>query len=225
MPLESSQSAPQPLLHVTKLSQAYHHKTILKNLNFALNHAEIVTILGRNGTGKTTLLKVLAGLLKPLSGQVGPSQDHTGISLFLPDGFLYEDLTLHENLKLYARLGSTDPSWLDEMIERLCLKDFLNHTVRTLSRGQKMRGALCRTFLFDKTLYLLDEPFTGLDQTSIERLVLLLKFLRTRGKTVLLSTHQIDSLLGSSDRWWQIKNGQLHDLENPAQLMESWKNP
>lgn len=224
MSLESAQSTAEPLLHVTNLSQAYHHKTILKNLSFTLNRAEIVTILGRNGTGKTTLLKVLAGLLKPLRGQIKPSLDHTGMSLFLPDGFLYEDLSLMENLNLYAKLGGAALDWQQEMSERLGLHDFLNHPVRTLSRGQKIRGALCRTFLFDKSIYLLDEPFTGLDPTSIEKLVQLFRFLRTRGKTVLLSTHQMDSLWGVSDHWWQMENGQLLPLKNPEQLLEEWKN-
>ena len=167
---------------------------------------------------------MLAKLLKPLSGTIDTYPGCRGVSLFLPDGFLYDTLTLHENLDLYRHLSGADPDWQHDIAERLGLGDFMHTQVRDLSRGQKIRGALCRCFLLKASLYLLDEPFTGLDPTSIEKLSQLLKFLRTQGKTIVLATHQIDSLLGISDRWWQIQNGQLHDLTDPLRLMEEWKN-
>ncbi len=212
------------LLVATGLSQSYQHRLILKGLDFSLARGEIVSMLGRNGSGKTTLLKVLANLLKPARGSVTTDSNYAGTSLFLPDGFLYEDLTLGENLNLYAKLCATDTNWKNDISTRLHLADFIDNKVRNLSRGQKARGALCRTFMQNASLYLLDEPFTGLDPTSMERLTQLIAYLKSCGKTVLVATHHIENLVGVSDRWWQMENGRLHVVNNPSQLIEEWKH-
>lgn len=211
------------LLTVQGLCQSYQHFLVLKDLDFSLNFGEVVSMLGRNGSGKTTLLKVLAHLLKPIRGTITTHPVSLGISLFLPDGFLYEDLTLRENLDLYARLCGTDANWQEEIRTRLGLGDFMDNKVRNLSRGQKIRGALCRTFMQNASLYLLDEPFTGLDPTTMSRLAQLLVYLKSKEKTILLATHHIDSVLKITDSWWQMENGRLNSVANPSQLIEEWK--
>ena len=214
---------PSELLVAKGLCQSYQHRLILKGLDFTLATGEIVTMLGRNGSGKTTLLKVLASLLKPIRGTLSTRGDYAGASLFLPDGFLYEDLTLRENLDLYARLCLTNAAWRADISERLHLKDFIDNKVRNLSRGQKARGALCRTFMQNAALYLLDEPFTGLDPTTMERLAHLLAYLKSCGKTVLLATHHIDNVISIADRWWQMENGRLSLVTDPESLIAEWK--
>lgn len=211
------------LLTSKGLCQAYQHQLTLKNLDFSLQCGEIVCMLGRNGSGKTTLLKVLANLLKPLRGQIHKSKQHDGTSLFLPDGFLYEDLTLGENLELYASLCATDETWEKDIMARLRLEDFLHNKVRKLSRGQKIRGALCRAFMQNASLYLLDEPFTGLDTTTMEHLAQLLAHLKSCGKTVVLATHHIEQVLSIADRWWLMEQGRLSSINNPEQLIAEWK--
>lgn len=211
------------LLASKGLSQAYQHQLTLKSLDFSLSCGEIVCMLGRNGSGKTTLLKVLANLLQPLRGEISKAPHYSGASLFLPEGFLYEDLTLGENLELYAKLCATDPAWKKDISTRLRLEDFLHNKVRKLSRGQKIRGALCRTFMQNASLYLLDEPFTGLDPSTMEHLAQLILYLKSCRKTVLLATHQIDPVISISDRWWLMEQGRLSTINNPAQVIAEWK--
>ena len=211
------------LLVATGLCQSYQRRLILKGLEFSLSRGQIVSMLGRNGSGKTTLLKVLARLLKPVRGNVTTAADYDGASLFLPDGFLYEDLTLGENLDLYAKLCGTDSQWRQNISDKLHLSSFIDNKVRNLSRGQKARGALCRTFMQNASLYLLDEPFTGLDPTSMERLSQLMSYLKSCGKTILLATHHIDNVETISDAWWQMENGRLSVITDPQQLIADWK--
>lgn len=215
--LVNQKSSEPPLLSAKNLSQAYEHKIILKDVNLELRQGETVALIGANGSGKTTLLKVLAGLLKPKSGQIHKGPNFKGSSLFLPDHFLYEDFTLLENLNLYAELYQTDLEWKKNLIAQLNLIPFLDEKVRTLSRGQKIRGALCRSFLPKTSLYFLDEPLTGLDKASEENLLRLLHDLRAEGKTILLATHQTEPLQPLADRWWQMEKGR------PVDANPSWK--
>lgn len=200
-------------LLVQDLSQSYNHKKTLNKINLVIDGPQIITLLGANGAGKTTLLKVLAGLLHPLSGTYKFGAGHKGTSLFLPDGFLYEDFSLIENLRLYAKLSHTNDTWFYETLQRLDVEKFLEMKVRNLSRGQKIRGALCRAFLVDASLYLLDEPITGLDTASTAHFLEVIKLLKEQGKTILLSTHQPEKLLSLSDRWLQMDQGKLSETK------------
>ena len=208
-------SSERPLLSAKNLSQAYEHKIILKDIDLELWRGETITLVGANGSGKTTLLKVLAGLLKPRSGQIQKGPDFSGSSLFLPDHFFYEDLTLAENLTLYSQLYQTDFQWKETLVKQLNLIPFLDEKVRHLSRGQKIRGALCRSFLPRVSIYFLDEPLTGLDSGSEENFIKLLHDLRSQEKTILLATHQTQPLQGLSDRWWKMEKGRPVDF-NPV---------
>ncbi|MBF0107335.1 MAG: ABC transporter ATP-binding protein [Deltaproteobacteria bacterium] len=195
------------LLKVSGVSQAYAHRRVLKAISLLLYPAEIIAILGPNGSGKTTLLKVLAGFLKPLMGTISFGSAFGGVSLFLPEGFLYEDLSLRENLDIYARLCRTEKKRYDMLKDILSVDGFMDSQVKNLSRGQKMRGALCRAFLLDCSLYLLDEPLTGLDAESSSRLLSLFKIIKNQNKTIILSTHDTDCLKGTITGSLTLKNG------------------
>ena len=199
------------LLTVKNLVYGYTPRfPILKKINFELHPGEIVLLTGANGSGKTTLIKVIAGLLRESSGEMTWGASGGGRSLFLPDSLLYHDLTLQENFRLYSALTKTPAAKLEKNIESLALKACLPLPFRTLSRGQKIRGALCRTFLSDVPLYLLDEPLTGLDAESIGRLQEVFASLAAQGKTVLMSAHESAEF---ASRRLHIEGGVLHQEE------------
>ncbi len=194
------------LLALSQVSQSYGHRKVLRQIDFELRPREIAVLTGVNGVGKTTLLKVMSGLLKPDGGEI---KREGRVSLFLPEGYLYEDLTLLENFRLYRDLDGGDCEWTAEMAARLNLVSLLNERVCYLSRGQRARGALCRAFLMHAAYYLLDEPWSGLDAESSERLLGLLAYLRELGKGVLVVTHQPDLLSGIANRSARLENGRL----------------
>ena len=198
-----------PLITVANLSQAYFRKKVIKKASFNLFASEIVGLLGPNGAGKTTLLKLLCGLLKKNSGSIDFVESFGGVSLYLPDGFLYEDLTLRENINLFASIFNSSLTHCDQIVEALSLSAFYDSHVRFLSRGQRVRGALCRTLLVDADLYLFDEPFTGLDKESVHNLIEILKNYKTQGKSICLSTHNPEYIQSVTDRWFRLSDGSV----------------
>jgi len=196
------------IVNVQNLSQAYSNRVVLRGINLQINEGEILTLLGPNGAGKTTLLKVICGLLKPLKGMVQFVNGHQA-SFHAPSCSLYRDFTLNENLQFFKRLYGTKNSVYDEMIDSFGLHGILSQTVSQLSYGQKLRGDLCRTFMQDVDLYLLDEVLTGLDQKTVERVLSLVGQQCSKGKSVLMTTHTADLVSSITKRWINIDEGQI----------------
>lgn len=189
-----TQNMQQIILSLEGIWQAYPQRVVLKNFNLQLEEGKFYLLMGSNGAGKTTLLKLISGLIKPLKGSLNWSPKYEGTSLFLGDTSLYEDLTLEENISLFAPLYHAKSSWVSELLKLFSLEDLLNLRLRYFSKGQKVRASLCRSFLPHASLYLLDEPFSGLDAESINSLLSFLKKIKNEKKTILLISHSTQYL-------------------------------
>ncbi|HSA60477.1 MAG TPA: ABC transporter ATP-binding protein [bacterium] len=197
------------LLEARGLSQSYGYRRILNDLDLTLHRGEIAVLRGANGSGKTTLMKVLCGLLRPRSGTIRLRDPKADFSLFTPDCYLYDDLTVRENLSFYQRLYQADGARLERAEQDFLLESLLDTPVRQLSLGQKMRTALARTFLMPATFYFLDEPFGALDQISYDHLVKVIARLRGEGAHVLISNHLIERGSELFDRVLYLEGGKL----------------
>lgn len=197
------------LLQVTDLTQAYWNKKILHGISFTLAEGSLTLLTGPNGAGKTTLLKVLAGLLHPLKGSVRYAGANPQASLFIPESSLYLDLTVAENLNLYADLDGVAKSAIEPLAKAFQLTGFLNEPVRNLSRGQRHRAALAKTFLKPADFFLLDEPFIGLDEAGCGSLKTHLASLKQSQKTLVIATHDLAPLQGMIDGRLELNNGRL----------------
>ncbi|MCS7255579.1 MAG: heme ABC exporter ATP-binding protein CcmA [Thermomicrobium sp.] len=189
-----------PILIVDGLTKRYSWKTALSEVSFSVAPGTCLLIVGPNGAGKTTLLRILAGLTRPTAGtiswfgrahQVVPVEVRARLGVVTHRTMLDPDLTVAENLFYYARLYRVaEPNVrVREVAELVDVVDRLHERVRQLSRGLQQRVALARAFLHRPDVLLLDEPDTGLDRASRERLRALLDQYRERGGTVLLTTH------------------------------------
>ena len=177
-----------------------------------------LALIGRNGAGKTTLLRTIAGFSKPGKGAIRifghePRETETrrNIGVIGHGIAVYDELSALENLLLYSRLyGLADPRaaalrWLEETgLERV--RDGL---VREFSRGMRQRLAVARAFLHDPSVLLLDEPFTALDDRAIAVLQRLLREALAKGKTVIMSTHQLREALELSSHVAMLNRGQV----------------
>jgi heme ABC exporter ATP-binding subunit CcmA len=188
----------------------------VRGVHLHLTEGSCCALLGRNGAGKTTLLRVLAGLSPFQRGSVhifgNPPRSPQARALmgFLGHGIgVYEDLTARENLHFFARLAPTGASDVDGWLERVDLARVAKMPVRQFSRGMRQRLALARTFLQQPKLLILDEPFTALDDRSIAMLSELLAQARSRGATVVLSTHQLREALAVASDVALLENGKL----------------
>lgn len=205
------------MLSVSNLTYYRNESPVFSDVSFSLAAGEILHIAGANGSGKTTLLCHLIGVLKPQAGEIcwqnnplGDANDYFSQLAFLghKQG-LKAALTVKENLSLAAQLadapGGKD---LDSVLEELGLKSLRQLLCRQLSAGQKQRMALARLLLLPKLVWILDEPFTAIDQGGVTLLTELLTKQLQRGGLVILTSHQSFALPGMSVK-------QLHMVARP----------
>jgi len=193
----------ETVINVQGLTKSFEGKTVVNNLNMKIRQGEIFGFLGPNGSGKTTSIRMLCGLLKPDSGsgtclgydiasmsdQIKP---HVG---YMTQKFsLYEDLTVRENLIFTARVfGLKDPEdKVQECIERMGLEPFEKHLAGNLSGGWKQRLSLGVSTMHSPRLLLLDEPTAGVDPGARRDFWDQVHMLAAQGVTALISTHYMD---------------------------------
>ncbi len=179
------------------VSKTYGAVRALIGVSLRFEPGLVSVVEGANGSGKSTLLALVGTLARPTSGSVdhgtlGATREEVRASLGWVghDSLCYADLTGRENVELAARLHGRDPEQaFAEAAERFDLGAFAGRAVRTYSRGQRQRVALARALVHGPSLILLDEPTTGLDASSIDRLVRLVHEEAGRGAIVVVVTH------------------------------------
>ncbi len=177
-----------------------------------------MALLGPNGAGKTTFLRILASLSRPAAGRVKvagfnlPSQAaavrrQIGVVSHLP--LLYGDLTAEENLRFYARMYSipNPDGRIKDVLKVVGLSARRRDQVRTYSRGMQQRLAIGRAVLHDPEIMLFDEPFTGLDQDACAMLEDVLREVAARGRTVVMTSHDLSRAADLASRFDVISRG------------------
>jgi len=170
----------------------------LRRVSLEIASGECVVLAGRNGSGKTTFLRIAAGLTRPTAGAVSfPKSSGESGGKLAPAGFVahatmvYDELTAEENLLLFARLqGIAEPvTRAEALLREVGLADRRSTLVRTFSRGMRQRVAIARALLNEPAVVLLDEPTTGLDPQGASWFAQTLRRLRDSGRTILISLH------------------------------------
>ena len=210
-------------LFLSKVARHYGRRRALRSVTLTLRAGELVGLLGPNGAGKSTLLGVLATLIQPSQGSVtygdrsagaGGAALRAAIGFLSHDLQLYSELTARENLEFFAGLNGLDqPAACATLgLERAGLATRGDDLVQGFSRGMRQRLALERALLHQPRLVLLDEPFTGLDESSGLALAGRLRALRNEGRIVLVATHDIEAVEGLLDRVLVLRDGRLIEL-------------
>jgi ABC-type multidrug transport system ATPase subunit len=183
------------VIHARALAKRYGAKRIFEGLDLDVESGGFVLVTGPNGSGKTTLLRLVAGLAYPSGGELDVAVDRAQLGFLAHESLVYRELTPLENLELYGRLYRV-PERRERsgmLLERFGLWDVRNQRVTSFSRGMVQRLALCRVFLHEPDLLLLDEPFSALDTEGAELLERELAARRGRA-TFLVATHEPERL-------------------------------
>lgn len=182
---------------IKNLKKSYHGLPVLTGLNLELNSGSPYCLMGPSGTGKTTLFRLLLGLEQPDSGTISLPEGGRLTAVFQEDR-LCEAYSPIENISMVVPRDFTTAR-IREELSLLLPEESLTRPVSTLSGGMKRRTAICRALLAPSDGILMDEPFTGLDETTKKKVISRL-LEKTKGKLMLISTHQEEDLvlLGAS---------------------------
>ena len=214
---------------------------VLRGLNLELPTGEVTVLLGTNGAGKSTFLRILALLTKVDSGDIsmlgndiakhGPAvRSLTGSMLHSP--MLYRDMSVRENLMFFAdlyRLKNVE-DLIAAITAKVGIEPRLDHRVRTLSHGFQKRVALARALMHAPQLLLLDEPESGLDSRSVARLDQIIDEYRSQGRTVIMTTHLVEHALEIADRAVVLTNGNVglistNTAQDKAEIIAAYSSP
>jgi len=213
-----------PAIIVDHVTKQFGSEVVLKDVSLTLEAGKIHGIIGRNGSGKTVLMKCICGFLQPTSGSVkvfdrtiGQDCDFapdTGMLIETP-GFLPHETGLN-NLLWLARLGKgASKERVKQLIEQVGLDPSLRKTVSQYSLGMRQRLGIAQTLLDDPSLMLLDEPMNGLDKNGVRSIRDLLLSLKSQGKTILLASHFAQDIDELCDTVYEMDQGVLHRIVNP----------
>jgi heme exporter protein A len=210
------------LSHVTKSFGAVR---AVIDVTLELDAGRVHVIEGANGSGKSTLLALLGALVRPTLGDIawgalGATREAVRASLgwLGHDTLCYPDLTGRENIELAARLAGVDAraAW-KRSAERFAIGEFGSRPMRTASRGQRQRVALARALVHEPRLLLLDEPSTGLDRASVERVERVIVEEAARGATVVVVTHDATFASGAENGRYAMERGRLSRVAAAAE--------
>ena len=210
------------VLHIENLSKKYKGRTVLDNVSFELKKGSATALVGSNGSGKTTLMRIVAGLVVPDIGRVSLFGSQTEkelrnarqkVGFVIETPIYYGYMSVKKNLKLRAGLyGGVSSEYIDELCQRLKLTsaDVGDGKTSLLSMGQKARYSIASALVGRPELLILDEPFNGLDDESVELVCKLFRELREQDVTLLLSGHVAEQIQQVCTDTLFIKDGVLH---------------
>ncbi|HEY7311173.1 MAG TPA: ABC transporter ATP-binding protein [Gemmataceae bacterium] len=225
------------IVETRKLTKVYRDfwgrqkKTALRALNLQIRQGEIFGLLGPNGSGKTTTIKLLLGLLFPTDGEAfvfgQPAADvrkNERIGYLPEESYLYRFLDAEETLDFYGRLFNLPPgvrqTKAQELIEKVGLKADRKRVLREYSKGMRQRIGLAQALINDPDLVILDEPTSGLDPLGSRWMKDLIRDLRTMGKTVIMCSHRLEDVQDVCDRIAILNDGELQAYGEVQTLLQ-----
>ncbi len=222
-------------IEAVNLTKYYGSFQAVKGVSFSVKSGEVFGFLGPNGAGKTTTIRMLTGLLKPDSGEVRvldydmlderekiKAREKTGIVPEMANP--YVDLTAMQNLRLMGELYGMSKAEIEkrslELLREFNLYEKRNVKVRGFSKGMRQRLIIAMAMIADPELYFLDEPTSGLDVISARLIKDVIREEKRAGKTIFLTTHNMDDANELCERIGIIRNGKLIAIDTPEKLKQ-----
>ncbi|MGX7352023.1 ABC transporter ATP-binding protein [Enterococcus canis] len=225
-------------LQVKNLTGGYGPLPVLKDISFEVKDGEMVGLIGLNGAGKSTTIKNIIGLLTPMQGSISlngktlknqPEEYRHEIGYIPESPSLYEELTLREHIEVTAMAYDLPQAQAFQRAEKL-LKTFrlekrLDWFPAHFSKGMKQKVMVLCAFLIEPSLYIIDEPFLGLDPLAIHALLELMDEMKHQGAGILMSTHILATAERYCDRFIVLHEGEIRAQGTLAELQQSFQMP
>jgi ABC-2 type transport system ATP-binding protein len=226
------------LLSIESLTGGYTRNPVLKDVSFEVNEKELVGLIGLNGAGKSTTIKHIIGLMEPHRGEVkinGSSitedkEAYRKMFTFVPETpVLYEELTLEEHLRLTAMAYGLDENTYNSRIGKLLTEFRMEKRLKWFpahfSKGMKQKVMIMCAFLVQPSLYIVDEPFVGLDPLGIQSLLDLMKKMKDNGAGILMSTHILTTAEKYCDAFVILHEGKVRAKGTLNELRKQFSMP
>ncbi len=225
------------MLKIENLTGGYINIPVLKDISFSVEDGELVGLIGLNGAGKSTTINEIIGLLTPYKGSI--KIDNMTLETdkkayrkkigYIPETpNLYEELTLQEHIEMIAMAYDIPIEEAHKRAEPLLktyrLEEKLEWFPIHFSKGMKQKVMIICAFIIDPSLFILDEPFLGLDPLAINDLITYMEIEKAKGKSILMSTHVLDSAEKMCDRFIILHQGQVRAQGTLADLRDSFGN-
>ena len=218
------------MIELNNVKKSFGGATVLDGVSFSISEGEIVSILGSSGCGKTTLLNTILGLVQPDSGEIiyngvditGLPMEKRGFNIVFQDYALFPNLSAYQNI-IYGLRNNPNVSSqkeVQDLIERLDMRDHMHKKIEQLSGGQKQRVALARTLVMKPKLLLLDEPLSALDGVIKESVKVKIKeIVRDMKLTAIIVTHDPEEALSLSDKVMVLNSGKVLQFATPDEII------
>lgn len=223
------------MLKIENVTGGYINIPVLKNISFEVGDGEFIGLIGLNGAGKSTTINEIIGLLTPYQGQIlidgltlaqNQAEYRKKIGFIPETPSLYEELTLREHLEMVAMAYDLNydeaMTRATELLELFRLSDKLEWFPINFSKGMKQKVMIICAFMVNPSLFIVDEPFLGLDPLAISDLTELLAQEKAKGKSILMSTHVLDAAEKMCDRFVILHQGQIRTTGTLAELREAF---
>lgn len=217
----------EKLISVKNLIKKFDDKKVINDISFHIEKGEIFGLLGPSGAGKTTIIKMLTGQLEQTEGMIKVfdtdnseynEQIYAKIGIVMDNSGLYERLTCYDNLLLFAKIYNVNKEKINEVLEKVELKESRKTFVSNLSKGMKQRLVMARAILHSPELLFLDEPTSGLDPATAIKIHELLFELKKRGTTIFLTTHNMEEATQMCDNVALLNLGSIVEYGNPEEI-------
>ena len=228
-------AAPTAVLEVRDLVKTYKGRRVVDGVSFRVDAGEIVGLLGPNGAGKTTSFRMAVGMLRPDSGRVFLQgvdvgrlpmyrRSRLGMGYLAQEPSVFRRLTVEENLlailEIQPGTAESRQARADELLEELGLAGLRRNRADTLSGGERRRLEIARALVIEPAILLLDEPFVGIDPIAVADIQDVVRSLRERGVSILLTDHSVRETLAVTDRSYIIHRGTIVKEGRPSELVE-----
>lgn len=225
--------ASEALLHADALEKSFKRRKVVRGVSLAVNPGEIVGLLGPNGAGKTTTFSMIVGLLRPDGGKIIYNGEdiskkpmyqraRAGIAYLPQEPSVFRQLTVRENIQAILEHQPLDrasrKARADELLDELNITHLADSPAYTLSGGERRRTEIARALVTNPKVFLLDEPFAGIDPIAVSDLQDMMAQLKKKGIGVLITDHNVRETLGISDRAYIIIEGEVRVSGTPDEI-------
>lgn len=210
-------------LQLIEVTKTYKQNTIIYPTTAFFAQGEVIALCGGNGAGKSTLLRMIAGMIRPTSGKITlhgitwekSRKQYASLVGYMPDDFNFgHALTAKETILFYAGLKKVDRTIAMQWLDKVGLSQDRDKLVSRFSKGMRQRLLLAQAMLNNPALLLLDEPTNGLDPFWMDVFIALLQETKSKGQTVVFSTHQLSIAEAGADRFLRMKRGKIELIES-----------